>query len=379
MKKFNFVIFPYRGMSFYNQYGLAVRDLQMIAAIIEADIVGKCVIIERPLSIYELIISGFKYSKKIKEGIKNSIFANDKVEIKQNISLDLIGPLMGRTWTKNCYLKEYELNSILDEAYDSDCVNIILDFTPIANINLVENSNWLYWYDLIDNFSKHNRFSQYQKSLVSKKYSNINKMASFVTGVSYGALESFDKGIIVKNAVGVSKQPNTDIFEDQKIYDFGFIGFITDKFDIDLLVFLSEKNHKIVLYGDFYDKKIRKLVSKIKNVTIKGKFHSSDIPEILKTFKVGLIPYLKDRMHDESPLKLYQYLHAGMPVLTSKQYDLEDLYIVDYSVIDINDLNFTLQNLLVSSNDIKVKNHIISLISKENFWDYKIKNILNVF
>ena len=188
---------------------------------------------------------------------------------------------------------------------------------------------------------------------------------------------SFNNAIVVQNAVGVKRTKKSILNYKNKIYDFGFIGFVTDKFDIDFIKYLSDLNYSVVVYGDIYDREIGKKLNEIKNLKLEGAFHSAEIPKLLSTFKVGLIPYIKSKMHDESPLKLYQYLQAGIPVLTSTQYDVVDNLILEYDLNRLENLESSLKYLLSNFDNPNVFNHLQSLISDENYWDYKLKKILN--
>lgn len=370
MNKFNFIIFPYRGMSFYSDFGLAVRDLQIMAALVNSSLVEKIKIIERPLTIYENILG----KNRINDNL--GVFSSSKVEVIRCLSWDFFGPLSGRSWTEKCYNKNYNLDSILENNYMDGFVNIILDFTPIAKL-VISNNKWIYWYDLIDNFTKHNRFSISQRDLVRKKYININKEENFISGVSEGAISSFRNATVVRNCVGINRGNLVLSKNITQEFDFGFIGFITDKFDIELIRVISKLGYKTVIYGEVYDKNIGRSLKKISNVKLKGKFHSKEIPILLGTFKVGMIPYIKEKMHDESPLKLYQYLNFGMPVITSKTYDIKDEYIFEYDLNNLHELKRYFTKLTSVYNDEQIKKHLQSLISKENFWDYKIERLLD--
>lgn len=369
--KINLLVFPYRGINFYYEYGLAVRDLQMLAALIDSPLVESVTIVERPLTVYDIVLNKIKgcFSKDL------GVFESSKVKIIQKTSFDIFFPLLkGRLWTLNSYNQVYNLHNLLDEIYDQKLINVVLDFTPIADLKI--NEKWYHWYDLIDNFKKHNRFSESQKKAVAMKYDYLNGSADLITGVSKGAVSQFNKALVVPNAVGVKKEIK-NYYDGLKNYDFGFIGFVTNKLDINFLEILARNNFSIVIYGDIYDQQVKKSLEKIKNITLKGAFHSSEIPNLLKTFKVGLIPYLKERMHDESPLKLYQYLQAGLPVLTSTYYDLYDRYIIEYDNLNEKNLVELLIKLLDESTQNDVISHIQSLISDQFYWDYKINNILN--
>lgn len=148
-----FIIIGYRDAYFWNEYGTSVRDLQI------AEILSRkyhVTFINRPVSIYERL----KNKKKAKSEYK--AYSN-RITFIDHTSYDLIGPLFGRIWTKYCYKKI--LNRISSLFTDD---SIIIDFTPIAELEFKNNKRITYWYDLIDNFSIHNRFSEKEKKSCSR-------------------------------------------------------------------------------------------------------------------------------------------------------------------------------------------------------------------
>ncbi|MED0594969.1 glycosyl transferase, partial [Escherichia marmotae] len=69
--------------------------------------------------------------------------------------------------------------------------SIIIDFTPIAELEIKSNKKITYWYDLIDNFSIHNRFSEKEKKAVREKYAYVDEYADIITAVSDKAIKNF--------------------------------------------------------------------------------------------------------------------------------------------------------------------------------------------
>jgi hypothetical protein len=106
-------------------------------------------------------------------------------------------------------------------------------------------------------------------------------------------------------------------------FDFGFIGFVTDKIDIEFIASLS-KSYSVAIYGDFYDRKVKAKLAGLSNVFLLGGFRYQNLPKICRSFKVGLLPYREDRSHDGSPLKLYEYLRYLRPVISSIDYEITD-------------------------------------------------------
>lgn len=323
----NIVVLLYRDCYFLSQFGPAVRDLQFLFELEKIPYVSRITIVNRPVTIAEMICG---------RKIKRKTIKSDKIITLDSVSYDLIGPLKGRAWSSNIY--NNVLQKYLTDLYDDNCINVLLDFLPIGTFSAELINKWFYWYDLIDNFTKHNRFSERDKRLVREKYDFVRSHADVVTGVSVKALNEFPShinkkvipnrifGYIEKNdaAIDISRHSNVPIF------DFGFVGFITDKFDFSIIEKLSGK-YKIAIYGKCFDKNIKKKILSLKNVTYCGTFKYTNLQEIIATFKVGLLPYLLEKSHDESPLKIYEYLKNNRPCLTSIDYELNNKYIINYT------------------------------------------------
>lgn len=360
-KELNILVFPYRDAYFFSKYGPAVRDLQIILGLSKVRSVRKIHVINRPVSIYERLLN-----KRTPSYIND-----DKVETHNSTSWDLIGPIGRRKWLDKCY-SEVEYNWF----YQADCINVVLDFNPFGS-NYIKNIKAdYYWYDLIDNFSKHNRFDQRERALVTSKYKWVSQHADLITGVSSGAVESFDKGIVMPNAVGISADDVRGEASPTPKFDFGFIGFLTNKFDVDLVKLLSQSGFSVGIYGDAYDRETATELASLAGVSLMGRFRHDEITKIVGTFKVGLIPYKADKLHDESPLKLYQYIKHGRPVLTSVPFEKSNRYIRSYWGGSDAQILQTARSLVTAWEDPDVRQELIDLIEPTDYWDGKLTNLI---
>ena len=325
----NLVVFCYRGSYFYKKYGPAVRDLQMLITLAQMEDVS-VTLLERPISVYERMLG-----KIFPEGVLDEydIRVNDKT------SFDLFGPLRFRLWWEHS-VKSY-LSKALPGLRKDTAVNVFLDFMPIGIPKQEILEGWYYWYDFIDNFTKHNRYSEAERQAVQRKYAFVKEHAQLLTFVSNECLHNvtLEQQLSAKTSVVTNKvfedsglsNTNVELIESSKEhFDFGFIGFVTDKIDIDFINRLAG-NFTVAIYGDFYDQKVKARLQSLDNVRLLGGFHYGQLSTICETFKVGLLPYRQEISHDGSPLKLYEYLRYCKPVLTSIDYELTDeKYIVNY-------------------------------------------------
>ncbi|QNQ20998.1 glycosyltransferase family 1 protein [Kosakonia sp. SMBL-WEM22] len=358
-----FIIIGYRDSYFWNEYGTSVRDLQ-IAEILSRE--HEVIFVNRPVSIYERVINKSK---------KKSIYEkySSRITFLDSTSYDLIGPVRGRLWTEKCYIK------FIDKVIDLYATNfngkvIIIDFTPLAKINYKPLKNVIYWYDLIDNFAIHNRFSSREKFAVAQKYLYVDKHANFITAVSEKALKSFSNKYkyVMPNGIYIEESVNDNrhLPKRHNNYQLGFVGFITDKFDVDFVNKLAEK-YTIIIWGKCFDDKIiQRLDDRIK---VAGPFRYNDLPDIMTTFQVGLMPYLAEKSHDESPLKMYEYFKYGIPCLSSMNFEIDSKWFENYSNLSIEKLDDIIRYFLECSHSDDVK----KTIREEWMFDTKIKTILS--
>ena len=356
MEKINIIVFPYRSINFKKKYGPAVRDIQIIELLKNHPAVNNMLIVERPLSLYEIVLG---------RHLSAPGYLTD-------YSLDLLGPLKGRTWTEHCYKKILEKVNTITKQWDN---LVVLDFTPIAKINKTLIEPDFYWYDAIDNFTKHNRFSIAQRKLVAEKYAMMGVDADLITGVTDVALKAFNNSNTITMPNGVYPHPphQSNV---PPTYKYGFFGFITDKFDISFIERLiqSDPNAKILLCGEVLDKTVGKKLKSIKNVTLHGSYSRKDTAKLASQFQVGIIPYLKEKSHDGSPLKLYEYMWFGKPTLTSIDYEYGSDFILNYNTIDTPTLLTRLDTVLTSPS---INERIKSALTEDFYTEYRLNGVID--
>lgn len=363
------VILPYRTSNFARRYGFTVRDLMMLRAIEGIEDVEKIFWLERPSHIVENLLAPSK-----------EISVSDKTEIRKKSTINPIPPVrMRRLWP--CESMKYHMDFIETWASTGDAKKVILDFHPffIPEIDRLKNVSAVYWYDMIDNFSKHNVFTEEQRKAVRQKYSYVGQYADIVTGVSADAVKNFAGGIVFPNKL-LKKDYNLDQQVDlsEPEYDFGFTGFVTDKFDIPFIKRLSEMGYRTLIRGRAYNKSVAKELADLPGVHVGDAYHASEQQAIIKSFKVGLVPYRPEKSHDESPIKLVQYLASGRPVLISKSFGAIDLefsdWVTNYKALSDDAMKPALDAIIQKHKDPRL------LESVENgtgiFWDNDIRELL---
>lgn len=320
---FDILFIPYRDLYFWRSYGSAVRDLQFLEVLLDSKYVNSITVLNRPVSIYERVRNKKKHP-----------FNYSNIKVIDVTSFDLFGPLKKRAWTVDCYSEQVDA-FVTDYCKHGKNTLLVVDFTPFAILPLSHSKKVIFWYDMIDNFTKHNCFSEHEKMLVEQKYQYVAKNYRFMTAVSDAAANAITKYRelpfdVVPNGVFKSKFSENSLCNKTREFDFGFIGFITDKFDVDFVCCLAEK-YSIVVYGEVYDKRVSDRLS-MHGVHIKGRFSYNELPRLIASFQIGLLPYLLEKSHDGSPLKLYEYFKNDTPCITSIDYEYSSKFIINYNV-----------------------------------------------
>ena len=123
------------------------------------------------------------------------------------------------------------------------------------------------------------------------------------------------KRLLLRNAVGFNRVAPKPV--PNKI---GYVGALEDWFDVEAVAHAaaSHPEWQFHLAGRVDSARVRTL-AKHANIHMPGEIAADEVPAFLATLSVGLIPFrLNPLTIAADPLKLYEYLAASLPVVSSK-------------------------------------------------------------
>ena len=153
----------------------------------------------------------------------------------------------------------------------------------------------------------------------------------------------------------------------------GYVGQIKNIIDKNLLKEIAKKfpNNKIQLIGPIATQ-INDL-KKIKNIEILGQVPHSKIPKLLSTFKVALIPYIKNSYTDSiSPAKLSEYLSMGIPCVSTNLQEISNFNKKNKNLIFV--AKSTKDFLIKIDLILKMKQKKLNLLTKNSINQAKLND-----
>lgn len=131
----------------------------------------------------------------------------------------------------------------------------------------------------------------------------------------------------------------------------GFFGLIRDWVDLDLLASVAKAQPEwhIVMIGDADSNVELEKYLPIPNMHFLGRKPYADLPAYCKQFDVGLIPFKINALTAAvNPIKLREYLAAGLPVISTPMVEVER-YRGEIEIVDTPETFITAANTCLAS------------------------------
>ncbi|MBI3626429.1 glycosyltransferase [Candidatus Uhrbacteria bacterium] len=180
-------------------------------------------------------------------------------------------------------------------------------------------------FDAVDNWLA-NPIYKNSRAQLQEGYDKIKRQADLIFTVSPELVSFFGSragvycvpnGVDIEMFAATSSVPRDLAQLERPII--GYVGNIQERLDTDLLKILAEKNPEksFVLIGPIRPTMAAKL-PRMKNIYYLGRKPYAEAVKYLQNFDIGIVPHRTDAfVKSMDPLKIYDYLAAGLPVVST--------------------------------------------------------------
>lgn len=242
-------------------------------------------------------------------------------------------------------------------------------------------------FDAIDDWRIHPQKAGIRKSLI-KAYGKISKKSDLIFSVSKSLRDEFlrekDEVYWIPNGVDVdffkrAREVPRELANLKKPI-IEYVGVVQDRLDVELLKKIATrfKDASVVLIGPVQN---RRIINELRchllnNISYLGRIDHIDIPGFMQAADVCIIPHVKNKFTvSMNPLKVYEYLAAGKPVVSTCKESMEVLsdlvYFADNTEQFVDLVNVALRNGKKASDQAHDK------FLKYVDWDYRIEEMMN--
>lgn len=388
----NIIMIPFHDYKKWINEGFRTRDAHLCEHFEQDNRVEKILVVNRPVSLAEIVLK--RNSWKTSGG--EVVFSKNNIQISKMsrkvwcIDIFLTDFFKVAIQKKTWWFTSFNYKKVTDAINNAVNMlgmkeNVLLLQNPMA-IGAVKNVNKSkFVFDAIDNWMFHPQMKN--KELIKSNYQYVKKNADIIFTVSEALAESFAGHSNVNwVANGVDKQFFSEAFKcnkNSKNIVVGYVGKIQERVDFELVEKCLEafENVKFMFLGPAYSQKekIETLKKKYNNIEFTGDIHYNKLPEYLKNIDITIIPHKVDEFTNSmNPLKLYEYLAAGKPVVSTKVAGSDD--ISDYVFIAENDDGFimNLKEVVEKVNRCEFNaQEIADSIPFECTWNYRSNVMLD--
>lgn len=157
----------------------------------------------------------------------------------------------------------------------------------------------------------------------------------------------------------------------------GYSGHINERLDYSVLehLALQRPDWSLVFVGDTYpwtlDTPPLPQLKAMPNVYFLGNYPFTQMPSLLKGMDICLLPYVSDeRGRYRSPLKLYEYLAAGKPVVSTDHPEAREFSSQVYIASNPEDFLNQVYHALTEDDPARKRQRVA--IAKQNSWDCRV-------
>lgn len=252
------------------------------------------------------------------------------------------------------------------------------------------------WYDMFVG-PKDTPFGEQQTKLYKKIERRILDRADIIFAVSK-ELEEYVKGnrgkvFLIPHGIDVESFKNKREIKESFVKKLvsmehpiiGYMGIMHNKIDFELLNYIAEKrpNLSMLLIGKEWltvekEKELFKQLAQRKNILFAGELSKDDIPAYLNLCDVCLMPFKKSEFNKATtgPLKLWQYLAAGKPIVAVDQGTEFDCKEFVYKAQNNSEFVSMIDKSLKEDNEDLIRKR--QQIAFSNSWEKRVDEMMSI-
>jgi glycosyltransferase involved in cell wall biosynthesis len=283
---------------------------------------------------------------------------------------------------------KYLVSAINDYLARIDCENPVLWMSGPLTVKYAGCFNEVaVVYDAADDWLAHDMFEPMHGE-IEKSYVEIRQKADLVFAVSDSLQDLFNKdrsiahwvpnGVDIKRFSSNSRAIPTDI-RDLPRPIIGYVGALQNRIDVDVLQTLltALPGASFVFVGKMLEKEHFKKILSFPNAYFAGRKSPAEVPSYLSSFDLCIMPHVSsDLTRSMDPMKLYEYLAAGKPVVASALPGLDRMAGVISIAADSEQFLKLVAEELESDCPAKIQSRIA--FAQSNSWDARINQMLSL-
>jgi glycosyltransferase involved in cell wall biosynthesis len=289
---------------------------------------------------------------------------NDKLMQKYISKLDKSNKYDTIIVTHPLQVKYLNHSIIKDKLVIYDCMDDYKEFHGVDREEVIEGEK-----KLMEFSHKIIVSSENLKEKITNNYNNVSDKIYVINNGVDTSVFNLDK---LNSASDVSLTNNNDKIK------LGYIGTINNWLDMKTLksTALKHSNYEFYIVGPIDLGADVSSITGIENIIFTGAKPYYSVPNILMEFDIALMPFVvTEIIKSVNPVKIYEYMALGKPVITCSYSETEKLSELLYTYKTEEEFQKHIEEALRESNDMKEKR--ISFAFK-NSWENRVSNLIEI-
>jgi glycosyltransferase involved in cell wall biosynthesis len=331
----NLVAIPFHDWKKCEREGFRTRDAHFMQEFDKHPLVEKQLIVNRPISLAEIILMRRNWRPLSGQSViqENDVCITQVSEKTYTLDIlvrEIVKPLrMKRTWTPYIFGHSKIVRAVKTALSQ---LGMDLDYKLFMSaplyVPLIEQlSPPIFAFDAQDNLLKHAFYRDIPD--LEKYYQFCLERADFVSANSLETTEWFRQHR--PDAIHISNGVDDEVFSPDYSFDrpsdmetisapvVGYAGKMQEMFDVSLMTRIVSdlQDTNFVFIGQELNSRWMKSLWQYPNAHYLGDKPYSQLPQYLAAFDICIVPYNLERQHGVDPIKFYEYLAMGKPIVTT--------------------------------------------------------------